>query len=138
MKDYNTMLKIDRTDLYKVLDNMLVCKNKNEFLKLLVPLIGESPNGLKWFFKLHNYDTLPKILDNNTLCYINVDDMGWIPNKDKLLKKGNSIICNIIGFSGFHTYNAYTISYTGINDLDQDVLLTTTVDEKVIIPIEEF
>ena len=136
-------VQFEDSDLHKVLSEMLVHPNKEEYLKLLVPIICESHRASDWFFRLHMGKTLPEIIPNGTLCYIYVNNLSYDANKDAirnstLCNEQDQIVCTVKEFKGYHGYSMYTIGYTNVDDKGVQKESTTSVDEKALEVIEEF
>lgn len=136
-------VQFEDSDLHKVLSEMIVHPNKEEYLKLLVPIICESHRASDWFFRLHMGKTLPEIIPNGTLCYIQVNNLSYDANKDAirsstLCNEQDQIVCTVREFKGYHGYSMYTIGYTGVDVTGVQKESTTNVDQEALSIIEEF
>lgn len=139
----NISVQFEDSDLHKVLSDMLVHPNKEEYLKLLVPIICESHKASDWFFRLHMGKTLPEVIPNGTLCYIQVNKLNYDANKtairnSTLCNKQDQIVCTIKEFNGYHGYSTYTVGYTNVDDNGIQKENTASVDGEVLEVIEEF
>lgn len=138
-------VQFEDTDLHKILSDMIVHPNKEEYLKLLVPIICESHRASDLFFRLHMGKTLYEIIPKGTLCYVHVEDLGYEANKkkiknSKLCNEHGKVVCKVVSFSGYHNYCPYTISYSNIKEDDLDTIYetTTSVTIDTLEPFEDF
>ena len=136
-------VQFEDTDLHKVLSDMIVHPNKEEYLKLLVPILCESHKASDWFFRLHMGKSLPEVIPIGTLCYIKVSNLSYDANKDairnsQLCNENDEIVCKVKEFRGYHNYSMYSVSYTNINSNGEHVEATTNTDDDKLTPIEEF
>lgn len=136
-------VQFEDSDLHKILSDMIVHPNKEEYLKLLVPMLCESHKASDWFFRLHMGKTLPKVLTKGTMCYIGVKYLNYSANKDKIRKSNlcndqDQVICKVQEYRGIHNYSAYTIGFTDFDVSGNTFEATCTVSEEELIEIEEF
>jgi hypothetical protein len=139
----NISVQFEDSDLHRILSDMIVHPNKEEYLKLLVPILCESHKASDWFFRLHMGKTLPKVLTKGTLCYIGVKHLGYSASKDEIRKSDfcndqDQVVCKIEDYRGIHSYSNYTISFTDFDPAGNPVKATCTVSEDELIEIEEF
>lgn len=139
----NISVQFEESDLHKLLSDMIVHPNKEEYLKLLVPILCESHKASDWFFRLHMGKTLPEIIPKGTLCYIKVANLGYDSNKDlirnsNLCNEQDKVICTIKEFKGYHNYSMYTIGYTNVNDNGDYIEATSSTDHASLEIILEF
>jgi hypothetical protein len=109
----------DETDVAKMLGDMIKHKNKDEFVKLITPMICESSNACTLFFKLLiDGNKLPKTIDNRSMCKTSVDQLGYQANKDDIREKfadeDDKIIVTVKRFKGYHSYSAYEVEFTNL------------------------
>ena len=136
-------VQFEDSDLHKVLSDMIVHPNKEEYLKLLVPILCESHKASDWFFRLHMGKSLPDVIPSGTMCYIKVNSLGYDSNKNlirssTLCNEQDKVICRVKEFKGYHNYSMYTVAYTNIRDDGEHYEATTSVDDESLDPIEEF
>lgn len=136
-------VQFEDSDLHKVLSEMIVHPNKEEYLKLLVPILCESHKASDWFFRLHMGKTLPEVIPNGTMCYVKVTNLGYDSNKESirsstLCNEQDQVVCRVKEFKGYHNYSMYTIGYTNVNSNGDHVEATTSVDQEALVAIEEF
>lgn len=131
------------TDVSKVLEDIIKHKNKDEFVKLLTPMICSSSNACKYLFRLLiDGNKLPDIISKGTLCKTHIDNLGYGANKDLLKKKhadaDGKIIVTIHEFKGYHEYSNYEVIYNNVNSDDSITEEKTYVSFKDVTVIEEF
>jgi hypothetical protein len=139
----NISVQFEDSDLHRILSDMIVHPNKEEYLKLLVPMLCESHKASDWFFRLHMGKTLPKVLPKGTLCYIKVKHLGYSASKDEIRKSNlcndqDQVVCKVEDYRGIHSYSNYTISFTDFDTSGNQFEATCTVAEDELIEIEEF
>lgn len=139
MKNRYITVDFDNKSISNMLENIIVCQNKKEIIKLISPLILDNDTAAKWFVKLMNGSKLPDIIENGTICTVNIKDLGWLDNSDKelLLQNGEEIICKIVEFNGYHTYYQYDISFNIEKD-GKSIEKQISVKSDTLVPIEEF
>lgn len=135
-------VNLEDTDVYNVLSSMIDHPNKEDYLKLLVPLICESHKAVDWFFRLHLGGKLPKILEEGTLCYVSIDALGYDVNKSMIKQstycnEKEQTVCRIKQFRGYHNYGTYTIVFTDFTASGEEHERTTAVEAEALEPIEE-
>jgi hypothetical protein len=130
------------SDVAKALGTIINHSNKDEFLKLLTPILCGSSDATNYFFKLLIGDTLPEVIPNGTLCKIKVDRLGYSSNKDEIRKKfaddEDKVLVTVKEFRGYHEYSQYHIEYGNVlsdSIVEKD---TTYVSAKELEVIEEF
>jgi hypothetical protein len=130
------------TDVAKALGTIIYHPNKDEFVKLLTPILCGSSDATNYFFKLLIGDTLPEVIPNGTLCKIKVDRLGYSSNKDEIRKKfaddEDKVLVTVKEFRGYHEYSQYHIEYGNVlsdSIVEKD---TTYVSAKELEVIEEF
>jgi hypothetical protein len=94
------------TDVAKALGTIINHPNKDEFVKLLTPILCGSSDATNYFFKLLIGDTLPEVIPNGTLCKIKVDRLGYSSNKDEIRKKfaddEDKVLVTVKEYRGYH------------------------------------
>jgi hypothetical protein len=130
------------SDVAKALGTIINHPNKDEFVKLLTPILCGSSDATNYFFKLLIGDTLPEVIPNGTLCKIKVDRLGYSSNKDEIRKKfaddEDKVLVTVKEFRGYHEYSQYHIEYGNVlsdSIVEKD---TTYVNAKELEVIEEF
>jgi hypothetical protein len=130
------------TDVAKALGTIINHPNKDEFVKLLTPILCGSSDATNYFFKLLIGDTLPEVIPNGTLCKIKVDRLGYSSNKDEIRKKfaddEDKVLVTVKEFRGYHEYSQYHIEYGNVlsdSIVEKD---TTYASAKELEVIEEF
>jgi hypothetical protein len=130
------------SDVAKALGTIINHPNKDEFVKLLTPILCGSSDATNYFFKLLIGDTLPEVIPNGTLCKIKVDRLGYSSNKDEIRKKfaddEDKVLVTVKEFRGYHEYSQYHIEYGNVlsdSIVEKD---TTYVSAKELEVIEEF
>jgi len=136
-------VQFEDSDIHRVLSDMIVHPNKEEYLKLLVPILCESHKASDWFFRLHMGKKLPKVLPKGTMCYIGVKHLGYSASKEEirnsnLCNEQDQIVCKVEEFRGVHNYSAYVIRFTDFDASGQPTEATCSVSEEDLIEIEEF
>lgn len=131
------------TDVSKILKDIIKHKNKDEFVKLLTPIICSNSNTCTHLFKLLiDGNQLPDVIPNGTLCKIHVDDLGFGANKDLIKKKhgdqDSKVVVTVIEFRGYHEYSNYEINYNNVHEDESVTEEKTYVSMKDICVIEEF
>ena len=133
----------DETDIAKMLGEMIKHKNKDEFVKLITPMICESSNACTLFFKLLiDGNKLPKVIDNGSICKTLVDQLGYSANKDDIREKfadeDDKVIVIVKRFKGYHSYSAYEVEYTNLLPDGSQEKDKTYVSFDSLEEIEEF
>ncbi len=112
-------INFDEIDITKMFESIIQHHNKEELIKLLTPIIYASAEGSKYFIKLMNFGKLPEIIQNGTLCKIDVSYISYGESRE-LLKNNNlididdNIIVTIDEFRGFHEYSPYCVKYRAV------------------------
>jgi len=103
----------DETDLYQFLDNCITHPNKESFIRLLVPMIADSHQASSLFISAYLGKEIPKPMEEGTLCYIDIENLGYSVDKTLLTKNNTvtSIPCKISKFRGYHNYSNYDIEF---------------------------
>ena len=133
----------DETDVAKMLGDMIKHKNKDEFVKLITPMICESSNACTLFFKLLiDGNKLPKVIDNGSMCKTSVDQLGYQANKDDIREKfadeDGKVIVTVKRFKGYHSYSAYEVEFTNLLSDGTQEKDTTYVALDSLEEIEDF
>lgn len=140
----NISVTYEDSDVAKVLNSMIKHPNKDEFVKLLTPLICGSSQAVHHLFKLSIGNNLPKIIPSGTLCYIPLKALStWGMDKNKMLasdlvNSDGNLICKIDEFRGYHEYSPYKIKHKVINDQGVEIETDTYTSEQYLEIIEEF
>jgi hypothetical protein len=132
----------DDSDLARALSSMINHPNKEEFVKLLTPLICSSHKGSDYFFRLLIDGKLPNVIPINSLCKVHIKNLGYGVNKEALLQSSlcddqEKVIARVKDFRGWHEYSQYTIEYSNINKMGQTIKETTYVNSEDLECIEE-
>lgn len=137
----NVSVTYDETDVARVLENIIQGPNASEFVKLLTPMICQSSNATKWFFKLIIGNKLPEIIPNGTLCKIQINNLGYSSNKVNIRNKygdeNSCVIVSVRDFMGYHEYSNYKIDFTNVDDNGNDSRDYTSVQADHLEVIEE-
>lgn len=133
----------EETDIAKMLGDMIKHKNKDEFVKLITPMICESSNACTLFFKLLiDGNKLPKTIDTGTMCKVSIDQLGYSANKDEIREKfadeDDKIIVTVKRFKGYHSYSGYEVEYTNLLSDGTQEKSTTYVALDSLEEIEDF
>ena len=109
------------TDVAKALDSIIKHPNKDEFVKLLTPMLCDSSLAINYFFKLMIGNKLPEVISSGTLCYLPLKELGYGSDKDAiavsdLVNDAGEVIVTVIEFRGFNQYSPYAVSYTNIKN----------------------
>lgn len=139
----NVSVTYEDSDVAKALDLIIKHPNKDEFVKLLTPMLCSSHPASEYFFKLLLGNLLPEVIPNGTLCKIEVNQLGYGSNKEALAEQfadeDNKVVVTVKEFRGYHEYSQYQIEYTNILD---DNLTTgkgsTYVHTRYLTVIEDF
>ncbi len=106
------------TDVAKALMSIIKHENKEEFVKLLTPMVCSSSIGCELFFKLMLGNKLPLVISEGTICKAPVADFGYGSNKDEILKMfpdpEDKAIVKVKQFRGYHEWAPYLIEYTNV------------------------
>ena len=130
------------TDIAIALASIIDHKNKEEFVKLLTPIIAESHKGTNYFFKLLIGKKLPEIIPTGTLCKLPVHALGYSAKKDNILKSDliddfGNIIVTIDGFRSYDAYQNYHVKYTDVLDNGTKEIAYCYVEGDYLEVIEE-
>jgi len=138
----NISVTYDETDVAKTLRSIINHPNKDEFVKLLTPMICNNSAAVDYFFKLMIGNQLPDTIPIGTLCKMPVSNVGYGMDKDATLQKyGDSdgnIVVTVKDFRGYHEYSQYHVEYTGINNKGNIQKDSAYVRAAEIEVIEEF
>ena len=106
------------TDVAKALMSIIKHENKEEFVKLLTPMVCSSSIGCELFFKLMLGNKLPLVISEGTICKAPVADLGYGSNKDEILKMfpdpEDKAMVKVKQFRGYHEWAPYLIEYTNV------------------------
>jgi hypothetical protein len=131
------------TDVSKILEGIITHKNKDEFVKLLTPIICNNSNACTHLFRLLiEGNKLPDVIPNGTLCKMSVSNLGYGANKELIQEKyadaDGNITVTVNEFRGYHEYASYEIIYSNVYDDGSQTEEKTFVGIKDIYIIEEF
>lgn len=131
------------TDVSQVLGSIIKHENKDEFIKLITPMICSSSSAATQLFRLLiSGNKLPDVISNGTICKIHIDNLGYGANKKLVQKKyadaDNNIIVRVHQFRGYHEYTNYEILYNNVNTDDSVTEEKTYVSFDAITVVEEF
>lgn len=115
----NIRVDYEETDIAVILSEILKHPNKDEIVKLLVPMICDHSPAVQHFFKLIiSGNKLPEVLLPGTICRIKASDLGYSSNVDLIREKfadeEDKVPVKIIRFKGYHDYSNYEIEYTNV------------------------
>lgn len=111
-------VKYEDTDVAKALMSIIKHENKEQFAKLLTPMICSSSIGCELFFKLMLGNELPAVIADGTVCKMPVEDLGYGSNKEEILKMfpdpEDKVLVSIKQFRGYHEWAPYLVEYTNV------------------------
>lgn len=130
------------TDIAVALESIIDHKNKEEFVKLLTPIIAESHKGTSYFFKLLIGNKLPEVIPSGTLCKIPVHALGYSAHKENIVKSDliddlGNVIVTIDAFRSYDAYQNYHVKYTNVLDNGTKELGFCYVESDYLEVIEE-
>jgi len=130
------------TDIAIALASIIDHKNKEEFVKLLTPMLAESYKSTNYFFKLLIGKKLPEIIPTGTLCKLPVHALGYNAQKDNILKSDlidgfGNIIVIIDSFKSYDAYQNYHVKYTNVLDNGAEETAYCYVEGDYLEVIEE-
>lgn len=136
-------VEYEHTDVAKILSEMIKHPNKEELVKLFVPLVCDHSDAVQRLFKLNiPGNVLPNVLPVGTICKVSGDNLGYSANKDSIKErfadKDGNVPVKIIEFRGYHDYGNYRIEYTNVLENGETSMETTSVKFEEITEIEEF
>lgn len=138
----NISVNYEDSDVAKALESIIKHTNKDEFVKLLTPIICQSSHATTYFFKLLIGNELPAIIPSGTLCKIHVDNLGYSSNKDLIKEKfgddDGKVVVTVKEFRGYHEYCEYQIEYTNVFPDNTTRKDSAYVSLKELELIEEF
>lgn len=138
----NISVTYNETDIAKALRSIVNHPNKDEFVKLLTPMICNNSAAVDYFFKLMIGNQLPAIIPVGTLCRMPVSTIGYGMDKavtrEKYADSDGCIIVTVKDFRGYHEYSQYHVEYTGIDDKGNIRKDSVYVRATEIEVIEEF
>lgn len=138
----NISVNYEDSDVAKALESIMKHPNKDEFVKLLTPMICQSSYATTHFFKLLLGKELPEVIPSGTLCKINVDYLGYSSNKDLIRDKfgddNGKVTITVREFRGYHEYSEYHIEYVNVLPDGSTKKDSTYVSRKELELIEEF
>jgi len=131
----------DDSDVAKALSKIIKDDKKDEFVKLLTPMICQSSPASTYFFKIMLGNDLPKVIPNGTLCKLSINELGYNANKPNIKKKyadehGN-VVVTVKEFTGYHEYSNYQVYYTNVDDNGNDTKDYCIVQGVLLSIIEE-
>lgn len=133
------------TDIAKLLNKIIKHENKEEFVKLLTPMICQHTTAVNAFFKIYIAESekiLPEIYPKGTIVKINPDNLGYGANRDAVAEKyadeDGLVAITIQEFRGYHEHSNYKIEFMNVDHKGNSTQDTTFVSLKDIVPIEEF
>ena len=133
------------TDIAKLLNKIIKHNNKDEFVKLLTPMICQHSNAANAFFKIHIADSenaLPEVYPKGTLVKIKPDNLGYGANKDlveeKFADEEGLITVTIQEFRGYHEHSNYKVEFMNVLHNGSTNAETTFISMKDIVVIDDF
>jgi hypothetical protein len=130
------------TDVAKALMSIIKHENKEEFVKLLTPMVCSSSIGCELFFKLMLGNKLPLVISEGTICKAPIADLGYGSNKDEILKMfpdpEDKAIVKVKQFRGYHEWSPYIVEYVAAVGNGTNKRATTYVRANELEVIEEF
>jgi hypothetical protein len=139
----------EESDIGKMLDKILKESTyKKELLKLLTPLVCQSPEAVKNFIKIHTGITLPEPYKPNTCAYVDIDALGWgadiaTMKHHNLIRDDNTVLVSIVKHIGYHLAFDYEVSYVYKKEVDETgkevpVRKQSSVKRKDLMVFKEF
>jgi len=132
----------EESDVAKALSKIITHSNKEEFIKLLTPMICSSNSAVDYFFKLMIDGTLPEVIPAGTLCRMKIEHLGYGSNKDEIRKKfpdpDDKIVVTIVEFRGYHEYSSYHVHYCNVLPDGSTKQESAYISMKHLEIIEEF
>ena len=137
-KPISIFVEYKDTEIAKSLESIIKSPYKDDFVKLLTPMLCTSEPALKLFTKIFTGNGLEEPIPNNTSVYINIDKLGWGVDVDDVkntgrVRKDNTILASISKFCGYHTPFQYEISFYCKKGDELEKKLTTVKGEDLII-----
>ena len=133
------------TDIAKVLSKIIKHDNKDEFIKLLTPMICQHSNAASAFFKIHIADSekvLPEVYPKGTLVKINPENLGYGANKDLIAEKfadeDGLVTVTLQEFRGYHEHSNYKVEFMNVLNNGDTSTDTTFISIKDIVVIDDF
>lgn len=106
------------SDVAKGLDLIIKHENKQEFIKLLTPMICAYHPAVDHMFKLLIGHKLPEVFPIGALCKIKVEQLGYGANKDLITARfadtDDTIVVTVKEFRGYHEWAPYVCEYTNV------------------------
>lgn len=138
----NISVNYDETDVVKLLSQIIVHPNAEEFVKLLAYQVGTSNAATNHLFKLHLGHKLYDPLPNGTLCYIHYKHLTYNANIEDMKNEGiidedGLVIVQVKHFRGYHENSNYTLSFDNMVNGKREVNPTWCNHDQLTI-IEEF
>jgi len=135
-------INFDETDITKMFESIIQHHNKEELIKLLTPLLCTSSEGSKYFIKLMHFGKLPEIIQNGTLCKIDVSYVSYGESREllknnNLIDIDNNVVVTVDNFRGFHEYSPYCVKYRAIKENGDFYTETTYVASDKLNVIDE-
>ena len=138
----NISVNYEDSDVAKALESIMKHPKKDEFVKLLTPMICQSSYATNHLFKLLIGNELPEVIPSGTLCKITVNNLGYSSNKELIQEKfgddDGKVTVTIKEFRGYHEYANYNIEYTNVLPNGSTNKDSTYVQGKDLEIIEEF
>ena len=110
----------EETDVAKVLGTIINHPNKDEFVKLLTPMICGSNTAANYLFKAIIGSKLPDVLSVGTLCKLKVSNLSSDAKKDNIRKafadENDMVVVKVVEFRGFHDWSDYVVETMNVYD----------------------
>jgi len=135
-------VKFTNDDIHYILNEMINHPMKEEFLKLLVPLISESHKASEYFIKIHSGHKLYKPIEPGRICYVSIDALDFDANKKELKESRfnngkDEILCRVIDHNGYHLYRNTQISYINVYPDGKESEKISQVEVKELTVVED-
>lgn len=112
-------VQYDETDIAKLLSQIIVHPNAEEFVKLFTFQLGSYPCATKHLFKLHLGHKLFEPFVKGTLCYLHHQYVSYSANIQAMKNAGvinddGLVIVQVMDFRGYHENSNYVVTYDNI------------------------
>lgn len=130
------------SDVAKVLGTIIDHPNKDEFVKLLTPMICSSSNAATYLFKAMIGNKLPDVHSVGALCKLPVSCLSSDAKKDNIRQKfadeDDMVVVKVVEFRGFHDWSDYVVEAMNVFDDGTTKPFNSYVKAPDLIPIDEF
>lgn len=139
----NISVNFNNTDIAKALENIITHPNKDEFIKLLTPMLCGSSHAAQHFFKAVVGNKLPDVYEPGTVCRLPVTCLSSDFNKERVRAKfadtDDMVVVTIKEFRGFHDWSDYVVeSLNVIDDAGNTKMTSSYVKSFDLEVLEDF